>query len=48
MDSVEIAKELLNYLNENGLYNNFLFWAEERGFDLDELENDIDNLDNLI
>lgn len=41
MDKEEIAQEMLNYLNETGKFDDFLKWAEGRGFDSDSLENDI-------
>ena len=43
MDTLEIAQEMLNYLNQEGLYTSFLNWAEERGFDTVELEGDIES-----
>jgi len=43
MDLQEIAQEMLNYLNEVGQYQSFINWAEERGFDIEELEQDIED-----
>jgi len=45
MNDKELALEMLNYLNEMGQYQKFLEWAEERGFDKDDLESDIDKLE---
>jgi hypothetical protein len=42
MDAKEIAQEMLNFLNENSQYTNFLSHMEGRGFDVDELEDDIE------
>ena len=42
MDAVEIAKELLGFLNNTGQYRNFLTYMEERGFDAQDLEADCD------
>lgn len=48
MDAQEIAQEMLNFMNEFGTYQQFLDWAEERGFDKDDLENDITNEVEMI
>lgn len=45
MDEKEIALEMLNFLNETGQYGEFLNWAENRGFDIAELETDLGNLE---
>jgi len=45
MDTEELALELLNFINASGNYQNFLEWAEERGFDPDELEKDCEKLE---
>jgi hypothetical protein len=44
MDEQELLQELDNFLNEKGLYNEFLNWAEKRGFDVDELDSDYGRL----
>jgi hypothetical protein len=44
MDEQELLQELDNFLNEKGLYNDFLKWAEDRGFDADELDSDYGRL----
>tara|TARA_B110001454_G_C12544785_1_gene361027 strand:+ start:322 stop:462 length:141 start_codon:yes stop_codon:yes gene_type:complete len=38
MSTLEIAQEMLEYFNEHGQYQDFLNWAEQRGFDIEELE----------
>ena len=43
MDAQEIAQEMLNFLNEEDQYQNFLDWAENRGFDVTELVLDIED-----
>lgn len=43
MDLQEITQEMLNYLNEVGQYQSFINWAEQRGFDTEELEQDIED-----
>jgi len=44
MDEKELLVELDRWINENGLYNDFLTWAGKRGFDVDELESDYEKL----
>lgn len=46
MDEKELLNELDEFLNEKGLYQSFLDWAEQKGFDRDELEFDIEILVN--
>jgi len=41
MDDKELATEFLNFINEMGMYHQFLAWEENRGFDKDQLEQDI-------
>lgn len=43
----ELALELLNFLNATGNYSNFIAWAEERGYDAEELESDLEKLEEL-
>lgn len=39
MDEKELLIELDRWINENGLYNDFLNWAQEtRGFEINELD----------
>ena len=42
MDKQELVQEFMNFLEETGNYHNFLDWAEQRGFDREELDNDIE------
>lgn len=46
MDEAELAQMFLNYLNEGGLYGNFLAWAEEQGEDPEQIESDINHFEN--
>lgn len=46
MDAHDIALEMLNFLNETGQYQNFMDWADNKGFDINELELDIDELND--
>ena len=48
MNVHEIAQEMLNYLNERGQYYSFLDWAENRGFDVEELENDLEKIEGYV
>jgi len=34
----ELANEMINHLNEIGRYSEFLLWMKERGWDIDEVE----------
>lgn len=43
MDAKEIAQEMLNFLNGADQYSSFLYYMKIRGFDVDELESDIEN-----
>jgi len=47
MDAQELAVEMLAYLNEMGQYQNFLDVMEQKGFDIEQLEADIDKLENF-
>lgn len=44
MNKSEIIEELVEFLNAKGQYINFLAHAEARGFDPDQLEDDIDSV----
>ena len=47
MDEKELALEMLNYLNETSQYLEFLSWAEDRGHDVEQLEEDIEKLEEF-
>ena len=47
MDEKELAVEMLNFLNDTGQYQDFLNWADNRGFDADELDKDMDKLEDF-
>jgi len=45
MDEQELLQEVFNYLNAFGNYREFLDYMEQRGFDLEELESDIERFE---
>ena len=46
MDANELLIEVINFLNEKRLYDNFLSWAENMGFDSSEIDSDIEKAVN--
>ena len=42
MDKQELITELLNYLDSAGHYQAFLTWEEDRGYDRDELDTELE------
>lgn len=44
METEELTNELIHFLNDRGLYYLFLDWTEERGFDRNELEKKIEEV----
>jgi hypothetical protein len=42
MDLQELTQELIEFLNSTGQFQSFLDWEEERGYDRDELENNME------
>lgn len=44
MDEQELVVELVNFLDENKLYQTFLNWAGNRGFDISQMEADIEKV----
>ena len=47
MELQELTKELIQFMAEAGQYQDFLDWAEDRGFDAEELEKKMDELEEL-
>ena len=45
MSEQELLQEVFNYLNEFGQYQDFLDFMEQRGFDIQELESDIERFE---
>lgn len=44
MKVLKLARLLVQYLNEQEVYFDFLEWAENRGNDRDQIEENIENL----
>ena len=44
MDLQELTEELISFLNATGLYQKFLDWEEERGYDRDELDSELEKV----
>lgn len=38
METGELARELIEFLNSTGQYRDFLEWEEQRGYDIDDVE----------
>jgi len=47
MDREELLNELLDYLDHTGNYYNFLNWEEERGYEITEIEETIEEVREL-
>jgi len=43
MDTKEIAQHLLGFINESGYWSDFLDYMDEKGYDIDSLESEIDD-----
>ena len=44
MDLQELTQELIAFLDTTGQYQAFLDWEEERGYDRDELDSEMEKV----
>ena len=44
MDLQELTQELIAFLDATGQYQAFLDWEEERGYDRDELDSEMEKV----